>query len=154
MRSRKQQQPPKKRGFTLMEVLLVLAILGVIAMMVLPQFMGQQQQAMIDRARIDIQTIEGTLERYTTKHSGQLPEGSGQQVLQQLTQPHTNEQGKQEPAWLKKAVDPWGTPYHYEYPSPRFPNNDRPAIWSYGPNRTNDNGENDDINNWSDQQQQ
>jgi len=144
-----------RAAFTLMEVLLVLAILGIIAMMVVPQLMGRQQKSMIDRARLDIKNIESSLEIYTTDHHGRFPEGSGQEVLQQLTQPQTNSQGQQEPAYIKgNARDPWGTPYHYEYPSPRFPNNDRPAIWSYGPNQTNDGGDNDDINNWSELQQQ
>lgn len=47
-----------RRGFTLMEVLLVLAILGVIAAMVVPQLLGRQQKANEDAARMSIHGLE------------------------------------------------------------------------------------------------
>ncbi len=48
----------RRRGFTLLEVLLVLAILGVIAAMVVPQLLGSQKKAMIDATRSGIVGLE------------------------------------------------------------------------------------------------
>ena len=49
---------------------------------------------------------------------------------------------------MKGEPDPWGNLYNWEYPSRRFPDNSRPAIWSSGPNGKNEHGEGDDIGNW------
>jgi general secretion pathway protein G len=47
--------------------------------------------------------------------------------------------------------DAWGEPLYYEYPSTKGTKGEKPAIWSSGPNRQNEEGAGDDINNWSDQ---
>lgn len=151
MRRRQTQHQRHRAGFTLMEVLLVLAIILVIAAMVVPQLMGRQKKAMIDRAKVDIKAIESALQMYSTDHAGNLPEGSGSDFLKQFTVSRTNEQGEKEPAVLTKHIDPWGHPYNYEYPTQRFGDgtgDTRPAIWSNGPNGNDEQGEGDDIANW------
>ncbi len=143
MKRRPIRKPTKRRGFTLMEVLLVLAILAVIAAMVVPSLMGRQQKAMVDRAKLDVKSIEKALEFYTTDHSGNYPE-----TLQELYNPQPLEDGKK-PKYLDKILDPWGKPYHYLSPAQAtqyFPNGDHPAISSDGPDGQQ--GSNDDVNNW------
>ena len=46
--------------------------------------------------------------------------------------------------------DAWDQPLFYESPNTKVTDTDRPAIWSSGPNRQNENGEGDDVNNWKD----
>jgi hypothetical protein len=46
--------------------------------------------------------------------------------------------------------DAWGEQLYYEYPTSKG-KGDKPAVWSAGPNRTNEDGSGDDINSWSEQ---
>ena len=50
----------------------------------------------------------------------------------------------------KVPRDAWDQPLFYESPNTKVTDTDRPAIWSSGPNRQNENGEGDDVNNWKD----
>lgn len=143
MTRRQVRKTVQRRGFTLMEVLLVLAILGIIAAMVVPSLMGRQRQAMIDRAKLDIKNIEKALDLYTTEHDGNFPT-----ELKELFDPQPLPDGRK-PRYIDKLVDPWGNPYHYSSPensTQYFPNGDHPAIFSFGPDKQQ--GSQDDINNW------
>src|SRR5262249_39152139 len=62
-----------RSGFTLMEVLLVLAILGVLMAMVVPGLMGRQKQANIDATKVSIHGLESGLKMYTLDHDGEYP---------------------------------------------------------------------------------
>ena len=48
----------------------------------------------------------------------------------------------------KLPKDAWGMPLYYAYPNSKDPNSSVPAIWSSGPNKQNEEGAGDDINNW------
>lgn len=138
-----------RRGFTLLELLLVLAILGILAAMVVPQFFGQQRQAYIKTCKASMHGLETALKLYAVAHDGEFPSGNTE-ALQQLLSP-TDSQGKpMEPYIDKIPLDPWGQPFQYEYPNTRAKTASKPAIWSSGPDRKNDNGANDDVNNWLD----
>ena len=142
---------PVRRGFTLIEVLLVLAILGVIAMMVVPNLLGTQREAMIKQARNDIAGLEQTMKLYAVKNYGEYPQG-GQDVITQLMQPREVDGRVESPLLDKPPKDPWGTLLHYQYPGRHNQQSGRPDIWSAGPNKQDDQGSGDDINNWSDSQ--
>ncbi|MGD9857760.1 MAG: type II secretion system major pseudopilin GspG [Planctomycetaceae bacterium] len=137
-------------GFTLLEVLIVLAILGVIAAMVVPRLLGQQNTANIRATEVNIRSVEQAVKMYAVNNQGQLPEG-GQDVLQMLTQQQTDpKSGRIIEAVLETVpLDAWNVPLFYEYPSSKFNDTGKPAIWSAGPDHKNDNGSGDDINNWA-----
>ena len=139
----------ERRGFTLMEVLIVLAILGVLAAMVVPQLIGTQRKANEDATAASIKSIETALELYAVANQGRYPEG-GQEVLEQLTLPTTDERtGRSiEPYLPTVPLDAWQQPFWYEFPTSKIPNNQKPAIWSSGFDGQNDEGNGDDINNW------
>jgi general secretion pathway protein G len=138
----------KRRGFTLIEVLLVVAILGVIAAAVVPSLIGKQKQAMIDQSRNNLRGLEQTMKLYALDHDGEYLQG-GQESLAQLTGP-SEYRGKKLNAYLEDVPkDAWGEPLLYEYPSTKGTKGEKPAIWSSGPNRQNEDGAGDDINNWS-----
>ncbi len=75
-------------------------------------------------------------------------------ALDMLTRPDTELEGGQPGGYpyLEKNIDPWGNPYNYGFPSRKLPGGSLPAIWSNGPNGKNEQGEGDDINNWSQRQ--
>ena len=65
----------QRRGFTLTEVLLVLAILGVIAAMVVPNLMASQREALKRQSRVNISTFESIAKQYAIDHDGDWPPG-------------------------------------------------------------------------------
>jgi general secretion pathway protein G len=136
----------RRTGFTLIEVLLVLVIIGVIGAMVLPQVLGRQQKAMIDACRGSIKGVEGGLDLYKLDHQGTYPQG-GQEALEQLKNP-VDLDGNPVDAYIEKDLDPWNQKFFYEYPNTKGGNTSKPAIWSAGPNGKNESGGGDDINNW------
>jgi general secretion pathway protein G len=139
----------QRRGFTLLEVLIVLAILGVIAAMVVPRLLGQQTAASEKATAISIKSIESALDLYAVDHQGQYPQG-GQEILQTMTQPWTDPlTGRERQPYLDNIpLDAWQREFFYEYPNSKV-SVDKPAIWSSGLDGKNDEGGGDDINNWA-----
>lgn len=140
----------RRAGLTLLEILLVLAILLVISSMVLPNYLGRQQRAMINATRSSISGLEQTLKLYAIDHDAEFPQGSGQNIFQDLIQPRRDAKGNVVAPYLDVIpTDAWGRTLYYEYPSSKFRGALKPAIWSSGPDETNDDGAGDDINNWA-----
>lgn len=133
-----------RSGFTLIEVLLVLAILGVITSMVVPKLLGRQQHANADTTRLSIDGITQGLRLYSLDHSGQYPDSAaGLDSL--MTSP-----GSRDPRWRgpyldEPPVDAWGSPFEYHFPGKR--NTNSYDISSAGPDRIH--GSPDDIGNWN-----
>ena len=135
-------------GFTLLEILIVLAIILVIAAMVVPNLMGRQKQANIDVTMASVKNLEQAVKQYAAAHGGEYPSG-GQDALEMLVQ-STEYRGRTLQPFLEELpTDAWGEKLYYMYESDKFEHIDKPAIWSSGPDRTDDDGENDDINNWT-----
>jgi general secretion pathway protein G len=147
-RARAAQTKRRRSGFTLLEVLLVLAILGVIAAMVVPQLLGRQKQANIDASRFSIASLESALDNYAVDHDGEYPQTNP--GLEVLIVPQQDDPKWRGP-YLKNSndlpKDAWGNPFQYEYPGKNQRVGDKADIWSWGPDKTN--GTADDINNWT-----
>ncbi len=138
-----------RRAFTLLELLIVLAIIGVIAAMVVPKFINSQQSANLKLSRTAIMNVEKALELYAVEHDGEFPSGN-QEALNLLLKPTDKEGKPMKPFIDKLPKDAWDQAVFYEYPNTKSQNSSAPAIWSSGPNRQNENGEGDDVNNWKD----
>ncbi|EKT4468017.1 type II secretion system major pseudopilin GspG [Pseudomonas putida] len=109
-----------QRGFTLIEIMVVVIILGVLGALVLPNVMSRPDHAKLTAARTDIQSISTALEIYRLDN-GRYP--STAQGLDALVKRPTvaplprqwNAQG-----YLKSTpTDPWGSPYQYTSPGTR-----------------------------------
>ena len=119
-----------RSAFTLLELLIVLAIIGVIAAMVVPRFLAQQKGALVKLARIAIKSVEQASDNYAVDHDGEPPSGS-QDVAVPLFLKPLDKEGKPMKQYIDKLPkDPWDQPLFYEYPNSKAPDTDRPAIWS------------------------
>ena len=147
-RLRKQQltKHAGRAGFTLMEVLLVLGILGVMAGLVIPNLLGRQKEANIGATRVEINNVESALKMYALNHDGEYPPTNmGLEAL--ITSPGNDPKWKG--PYLEKGklpVDPWGNPIQYQYPG-QHQVSEMPDIWSFGPDKAPNTP--DDITNWS-----
>lgn len=149
MRLRSQRQSVLRRGFTLLEMLIVLAIILVVAAMVVPNLLGRQKKANIQATKVSISGLEKTLKLYSVDNAGEYPMG-GDEVLVDLMEPVEDASGTLiEPVLDEIPKDAWGEILHYEYPNSKSQNTTKPAIWSSGPNKSNEDGSGDDINNWA-----
>ncbi|WP_339731145.1 type II secretion system protein GspG [uncultured Gimesia sp.] len=143
----KQQTRQKRHGFTLLEMLIVLGIILVIAAMVVPNLLGSQKKANIKATSASIHNLEQAFKLYAAENNGEYPQG-GQEQIQLLLEP-TSEDGKAADPFLESMpLDAWGQVFQYEYPNNKAKST-KPAIWSSGPDKKDDNGSGDDVNNWS-----
>ncbi|MEH6637612.1 MAG: type II secretion system major pseudopilin GspG [Halioglobus sp.] len=131
-------------GFTLMELLVVLAILGLLMSLVGPRVLNQLGGAKTKTAAIQIKDLEQTLEMYKLD-VGRFPStGEG---LGALVSKPAGSAGWNGP-YLKSDVplDPWKREYQYKYPGDRS----ELDIFTYGQNGTpGGEGEDSDVGNWN-----
>lgn len=142
--SRKRRRPPG--GFTLIEVLLVLAILVIIASLAIVNYSKARRGAKIDAAKIGVRAFETPLEMYATDVGDYPTTAQGLEALKYMPTELTDDT-KWNGAYLKTQallLDPWGNPYMYEWPARN--QEDFPDIWSFGPDRMD--GTEDDVVNW------
>jgi|EndMetStandDraft_5_1072996.scaffolds.fasta_scaffold92327_2 general secretion pathway protein G len=145
---RSQRRRETRGGFTLLEVLIVLAILGVIAAMVVPNLLGKLRESNIRTTKLSLKNVKAALDNYAVDHSGTFPEG-GPEVIDTLLTPSTGPDGRQfEPYLPTKPLDAWQHAFFYEFPTSKTTITE-PAIWSSGPDGKNDNGGGDDIASWT-----
>jgi general secretion pathway protein G len=150
MQSATPRNTRRRGGFTLIEVLLVLAILGVIAAMVVPNLLGQQKKAMVNTTRSSIHGLETSLQAYAVDHDGELPTGGTEEMFSMLSQPKDRDGNPMKDPYIdKRPVDAWNQPLNYRYPATKQNNSTKADIWSSGPNKQNEDGGGDDINNWT-----
>ncbi len=141
MKNRKQRI--KQAGFTLIEIMVVVVIIGILAAVVVPNLMDKPEQAKITKAQADVASIESALDLYRLD-IGRYPETD--QGLESLTEKPSDAPSWKEGGYLKKLPnDPWGQPYNYLNPGIHG----TVDVFSYGADGA-DGGEgpNADIGNW------
>ena len=108
------QITPRRKGFTLLELLVVIVIIGLLAGYVAPRYFSQVGKSEIQVARAQIESIDKALDQYRLDLR-RYP--SAEEGLQALVAKPENAAAWNGP-YLKKAVpmDPWGRPYTYRTP--------------------------------------
>jgi general secretion pathway protein G len=128
-----------RRGFTLTELMLVVAIIGILAALVIPKIAGNSLRAQITAANADINGgIKTALGNYEVDN-GQYPKG----LQDLLTQP-ANAKNWHGPYLDNAPLDPWKNPYIYYFPGKH--NQSSYDLLSAGPDGKE--GTDDDIGNW------
>ena len=107
----------KCKGFTLLELLVVIVIIGLLAGYVAPRYFGQVGKSEVQVARAQLDSLEKALDQYRLDNR-HYP--SAEQGLDALVNKPAGEAGWAGP-YLKKALpkDPWGNPYVYRVPGSR-----------------------------------
>lgn len=134
----------KQKGFTLLEVMVVIVILGVLAGMVVPNLMGSVEEANIEAAKIEIKAIEGAMKRYKLKNNFYPTTEQGLEALVRQTDIEPIPRSFPQDGYLQEVPrDPWDNEYILVSPG----DNGVFDIYSMGPDMQAETD--DDIGNWT-----
>lgn len=138
------QSTTKQQGFTLIEIMVVVFIIGLLGAIVLPQVMGQRDSAQLKKAAVDIQNLENAINMYQLSTNSIPTTEQGLEAL--VEQPTIDPIPKNYPrdGVIKRLPkDPWGNDYILLNPGQV----DRIDIYSMGPDGID--GTEDDIGTWN-----
>ena len=135
------------RGFTLIEIMVVVVIIGLLAAVILPNVFGNVERAQINRTKSDIQAIETALTMFKLDNYKYPGTDVGLSALTQRPNDPTIRNWR-EGGYLKRVSnDPWGNPYQYVVPGTRGQEYDLYSVGADG--QEGGEGANADIGNWN-----
>ena len=134
----------KQRGFTLIELMVVLAIIGILASLVVPNILGRADDARVTAAKTDVGNLMQALKLYKLDNQRFPTAEQGLQAL--VTKPSTEPVPTNWKNYLDKLpADPWGRPYQYLNPGLKA----EVDVMSWGADgQTGGEGVNADIGSW------
>jgi len=144
----------RSSGFTLLEILIVVTILGILASLVAVKLMDRPGEARQMKARLDINTLENALKLFKLDNAFYPTTEQGLRALVEKPSIGRIPSKWRDGGYLEKNTlprDPWGNDYFYQ--NPGIYNNDF-DLWSYGADgEEGGEGEDADITNWTEGEQ-
>lgn len=148
MRTPPPNRQPRRRenGFTLVELMVVIVILGLLATIVAINVIPSGDRARVEKAKADIATIENALELYKLQNLNYPTTTDGLNALLSAPPSLSDPSRYQKGGYIKRLPqDPWGHPYLYASPG----THGQIDIWSYGADgKEGGEGNDADIGNW------
>ncbi|WP_333585353.1 type II secretion system major pseudopilin GspG [Phenylobacterium sp.] len=147
MRHLPPRRPAAEAGFTLVELMVVVVILGLLATVVMINVLPSQDRAMREKAKADISTLEQALDTYRLENLAYPTTEQGLRALVEppagLSRPDRYRQG----GYIRRLPeDPWGNPYQYANPGRQG----RYDVYSFGADGApGGEGDGADIGNWN-----
>ena len=140
----KEKRPSRMSGFTLIELMIVVVILGLLATIVMPRILNRPAQARVMKAKIDIHNIQSALALFKTD-TGRFPTTS-EGLAALVSNPGI--EGYNSDAYLDRVpVDPWGNKYIYICPGVHSKDYDLESYGQDGEDGGSD--ESADIESWN-----
>ena len=134
----------RQAGFTILEVMVVIVIIGLIATMVVPNIIGSQDRANVQKAVADITSLETNLKMYKMDNYNYPTTEQGLEALVSETDVEPLPRRFPEDGYITRLPsDPWGNEYQLLNPG----ENGKIDIFSMGPD--GEAGTDDDIGNWN-----
>lgn len=136
----------RRSGFTLVEILVVVVILGLLATLVIPRVVGRGEEAKRTAALVQIRSLEQALDLYKLDNGFYPTTDQGLEALVSKPAGTPEPLNYRDEGYIKKIpMDPWGRPYAYRCPG----EHGETDLLSYGPDGTEGGeGKNKDITNW------
>lgn len=134
------------RGFTLIEIMVVVVIIGILGALVVPKLLGRTGESRVTAAKVDIKTLQGALNLYKLDNQRYPTTEQGLQAL--VTKPTSGPaaNGWKAGGYIDKLPnDPWGNPYQYLSPGIHG----EVDVFSYGADgQPGGAGEDADVGSW------
>ena len=140
-------RPASEAGFTLVELMVVVVILGLLATVVMINVLPSQDRAMREKAKADISTLEQAVETYRLEMLTYPTTAQGLQALVQAPAGLARPDRYRDGGYVRRLPDdPWCQPYQYAYPG----EHGRFDVYSFGADGAKGGeGEDADIGNWN-----
>ena len=150
MRTHPRQRRHAEEGFTLVELMVVIVIIGLLAAIVAVNVLPSSDKARAVRAKADIATIEGALDTYKLQNGAYPTTSQGLAAL--IKPPAGVDAASYQPGGYLKGgkvpADPWSRPYLYASPG----THGEVDVWTYGADgKEGGAGSDADIGNWAPQ---
>ncbi|WP_438865600.1 type II secretion system major pseudopilin GspG [Neptunicella sp.] len=134
----------KQSGFSLLEIMVVILIIGLLTAIVAPNILGNQETAQLKKAAVDIRQLENALEMYKLRNSTFPTSEQGLDALVSMPTIEPIPRNYPEEGFIKNLPkDPWGNDYQLLSPG------EMGAIDLYSNGPDGQPGTDDDIGNWN-----